>query len=305
MSKLKNKILNGFKNPTALPNSEAETQEWQKANYSWWEDHPMRYDWKEKVPAQEFSKDFYEEIDRRSFSNSKEYLPWTQTPFDQLIDFENLKNKDVLEIGVGNGSHAGLLAKAAKSFIGIDITDYAVKSVSERLKIFGLKGEIKKMEGEKLGFSNDSFDFVWSWGVIHHSSSTPMILDEIYRVLRPNGTAVLMVYHRGWWNYYIIGAIQWFLSRDFLRGRSLHESVQMHTDGAIARYYSASDFKKLTAKFITQKINILGPKSDLIILPAGEIKGFITKIFPSTLSRFLTNKLKMGSFFVIKIKKSD
>ncbi len=167
----------------------------------------MRYDWNDEIGYKEYSKEFFDEIDKRFFLNSKDFLPFKKIPFDPLIDFENLKNKDVLEIGVGNGSHASLLAQHSKSFTGIDLTEYAVKSTSARFKEFGLPGTIKRMDAETLEFENESFDFVWSWGVIHHSSNTRKILEEINRVLKPGGEATIMVYYRSLWSYYFLTSI--------------------------------------------------------------------------------------------------
>jgi ubiquinone/menaquinone biosynthesis C-methylase UbiE len=67
---------------------------------------------------------------------------------------------------------------------GVDITDYAVKSTRDRLRLMGLKGDIIRIDAEHMGFPDNSFDFVWSWGVIHHSSNTENVLREILRVLR-------------------------------------------------------------------------------------------------------------------------
>lgn len=137
MKRVKEKI-NGFNKPTDLPQDDSRRQQWQAQNRDWWEKHPMRYDWKDQIEYEEFSYEFFKEIDRRFFSNVHDYMPWNKIPFDPLIDFESLAQKDVLEIGVGNGSHAQLLAQHAKSYTGIDITSYAVKSTSERMKRFGL-----------------------------------------------------------------------------------------------------------------------------------------------------------------------
>jgi 2-polyprenyl-3-methyl-5-hydroxy-6-metoxy-1,4-benzoquinol methylase len=155
-------VPEGFVSPTTLPASPEQKKLWQKLNRTWWQQHPMRYDWKQEIGHSEFSREFYEEIDRRFFSNVHEYMPWTRIPFDPLIDFDRLQDQDVLEIGVGSGSHAALLARHAKSFTGIDLTDYAIKSTSERLKCFGLTGTILQMDAEEMSFSGSSFDFVWS-----------------------------------------------------------------------------------------------------------------------------------------------
>ncbi|MBI5305973.1 class I SAM-dependent methyltransferase [Candidatus Wolfebacteria bacterium] len=300
----KNNIPEGFAGPTSLPRSEKEAYSWQEANLSWWENNPMRYDWKEKIEFAEFTEGFYKEIDKRFFSNAEEYLPSREKPFDLLIDFKSLLKMDVLEIGVGNGSNAQLLAGNAKSFTGIDITDYAIKSVKKRFEIFNLPGRIIKMDAEKLDFPNNSFDFVWSWGVIHHSSNTEKILKEIQRVLRQNGKAIIMVYYKGWWNYYCMGFIKGIISGNLFRTKSLHKTVQFFTDGAIARYYTANDWRLLIKNlFKMEWINVFGPKADILLLPAGRIKKFICLIMPRILSRFLTHKLKMGSFLVFQMRK--
>ena len=46
------------------------------------------------------------------------YAPSKKIPFDWLIDFDSLNTRDVLEIGVGNGSHAQLLAETREVFHG-------------------------------------------------------------------------------------------------------------------------------------------------------------------------------------------
>lgn len=302
MSEFKKDLPRGFNAPTELPRSRREENEWQSANYSWWESHPMRYDWEEELGVREFSREFYERIDDRFFRNAAEYLKRMPIPFGELIDFEGLKNMDILEIGVGNGSHAGLLARYAKSFAGIDLTDYAVKSTQKRFEVFGIGGTIRKMDAERLEFPDESFDFVWSWGVIHHSSSTEKILREIRRVLKPGGKAVIMVYHRGWWNYYVTETIYGIVSGNIFRTGSLHGSVQLHTDGALARYYTFSGWRKaVSGLFNSQKMETFGPKTDILLLPGGKIKSVVSKIFPNWLNRFLAHDLKMGSFLVSRL----
>ena len=142
----------------------------------------MRYDWRYPVKAEKFSREFYEEIDRRFFGDA-ERLPARKRPFDQIIPFDILPNLDVLEIGVGNGSHAQLLAPHCGNYTGIDITEYAATSTSKRFEIFGLKGAIRRMDAEAMEFPDRFFDFIWTWGVIHHSANTAQVLSEMHRVL--------------------------------------------------------------------------------------------------------------------------
>src|SRR5260370_38747581 len=99
-------------------------------------------------------------------------MPWRNVPFDAIIPFDDLRAKEVLEIGVGQGTHAQLFAPRCKSFTGIDLTANAVDMTSRRLKLFGFSGTILQMDAEAMNFVDNSFDYIWSWGVIHHSADT-------------------------------------------------------------------------------------------------------------------------------------
>ena len=301
-----------FVKPTQVPDSQDTRSQWLDANKSWWETNPMRYDWLrgelDRIPHPEFSKEFYREIDRRFFSNANEYLPQGKVPFDRLIDFESLADKNVLEIGVGNGSHAELLAAHAGGFTGIDLTDYGVKSTSERMKVFGRgNARILQMNAEELQFPDDTFDFVWSWGVIHHSANPRAILKEIHRVLKPGGIFKAMVYYRSFWSYYAFGLLAGIGKGFFLHGNSIHEAVQRITDGAIARYYAPSEWRdELNAAGLkVNGIGILGMKSAILPIPGSRFKYSVLNAIPNSVSRLMTNKLRMGSFIVSSAQKPE
>ncbi len=306
MKRLKEEIP-GFDSPTDLPQDDSRRQQWQEQNRSWWNEHPMRYDWKEPIRFEEFSTEYFQEIDRRFFSVVRNFMPWQKIPFDPLIDFESMAQYDVLEIGVGNGSHAQLLAQHAKSYTGIDITSYAVKSTSERMKRFGLdKATIIEMDAEKMEFDNNSFDYIWTWGVIDHSANTQRILEEMTRVLRPGGCATVMVYHRGWWNYYLVGTVfHGILRGGLFRTGSLHKTVQEVTDGAFSRYYSSVGWRTLASEFLkVETTQICGQKTDLFPIPGGKFKSALMGAVPDTICRFLTNRCHMGGFLVSTMRSS-
>jgi SAM-dependent methyltransferase len=308
MPDLKLTIPEGFNHPTALPRSAEDQESWQIANREWWESHPMRYDFRDRIQADEFSKEFYEEIDRRFFADVRTFMPWRRVPFDSLIDFQALSTSDVLEIGVGNGSHAQLISPVARSYTGIDLTEYAVTSTSRRVKLFHLdrpQVTLERMDAERMTFPDDSFDLVWSWGVVHHSANTRRIMEETQRVLRPGGIAIMMVYYRNFWNYYVVaGFCRGLLQGSLLRTRSLHKTRQYMMDGALARYYSIPEWRSLVSDLFTVKdIRIFGSKSELVPLPSGKIKNGIKAIVPDSVGRILTNRLRFGTFLVSTLQK--
>ena len=302
--KEKNRTSVLLEKPEYNPETPEIENKFQQANKSFWEAHPMRYDWKEELNYKEHSLDFYKEIDHRFFASVKEFMPWKKEPFDNLIPFEELKNYDVLEIGVGNGSHAQLLTTYAKSFTGIDLTEYATRSVNERLKVFGLNGLVINTDAEKMPFPDASFDFVWSWGVIHHSSNTSKIIDEIKRVLKPHGKVTVMVYYRGWWNYYVIGTVfHGIILGKFFKLGSLHKIIQTTTDGALARFYTKKSWKKMIdGRLKINATRITGMKSELFPIPGGRIKKTLMAIFPNRVTRLFTNSFKMGGFVISEMQ---
>ncbi len=299
------KLPKGFSEHIALPTAE-DVPQWQQENKKWWESNPMRYDWNEQLQYEEFSKPFFEEIDRRFFFDNSRYMPPKARPFDEILPFAELPNRDVLEIGVGNGSHAQLISPHFKSYTGIDLTDYAIHSTTKRFEVFGLKGKVIQMDAEKLQFADGAFDYVWSWGVIHHSANTGQILSEINRVLRPGGTSTIMVYHRSFLYAWIVTAlIRGVLMGGFLKRRSVHELIQLHTDGAIARFYKASEWRALVESkgFKVNQEWIMGQKSELFPIPASKFKDQLMALVPNAVCRFVTNTLRQGSFIITTIQK--
>lgn len=145
----------------------------------------------------------YAEVSRARYA----FEPYLQ-PFAR---FEEAAGKDVLEIGVGMGSDHQMLALAGpRSLHGVDLTERALEHVKARFAAFGLVSQLSLANAEKLPFPDASFDFVYSWGVIHHSPDTAQAAREILRVLRPGGVARVMIYHRnapvGWmlWTRYAL-----------------------------------------------------------------------------------------------------
>ena len=270
----------------------------------------MRYDFSEALRAIEFTPEFYQKVDERFFSDVKTFMPWAKVSFDPILDFDSLATKDVLEIGVGNGSHAQLISPFARSYTGIDLTEYAVKSTTKRFELLNRKGpavNILRMDAEKMDFADNSFDFVWSWGVIHHSANTRKILEEVHRVLRPGGKAITMVYYRNYWNYYVVsGLFRGIFQGTLFKTRSLHETRQGLIDGAIARYYTIPEWRALASDlFSVDDVKVCGSKSELLPLPSGKIKSVIKSLIPDSVARLLTNQCRMGMFLISTLNKPE
>ncbi len=295
----------GFAAPSQLPGSDEMTEEWQNANKSWWERSPMRYDWRKAITYAEGTKEYFDQVDSRFLESVRHYLPWHRYPFEQLIPYDELHNLDVLEIGVGQGTHAQLIAPHCKSFVGIDLTEKASKATRSRLELAGIGGRVHQMDAEMMTFPDRSFDFIWSWGVIHHSSNTGNVLREMARVLRPGGRASVMVYYRSPLQYYFFTGIgRGLLKREFWSVGGLHRINQAATDGALARFFSTAEFLKLLeGLFVVEDVMVTGQKSDAVPLPHGRLKSFLVQRIADRFTRFATDTLRLGTFLIVNMKR--
>jgi ubiquinone/menaquinone biosynthesis C-methylase UbiE len=232
----------------------------QNDNASWWTSNPMTYDWDGEIKAERGTPEFYEETDRRALEAHRPFghpnFP-QEEPYSRIINWPEVKNQRVLEIGSGMGLHSSLFAKAGARVTTVDLTSTASGLAQKRFKLNNVPASAVRGDGEKLPFRNNSFDRVWSWGVIHHSAHTDHIVQEVLRVLKPGGLFQAMVYHRHSVRYWIIGGIQHGIVKGKLFKMSLAEVNQTFTDGAIARHYTQSEMPKLLKGFEKIRCKIL------------------------------------------------
>ena len=229
----------------------------------------MNYDWSGTIALEPGSPEYLAEVERRFLGECWFAQPPGAPPFSGLIDFASLAGKDGLEIGCGTGVHARLLAQAGARLTAIDLTETAVSLTKARLALHGLEADVRQADAEALPFADSSFDFVWSWGVIHHSSRTEQVLEEIARVLRPGGRVALMVYHRSsityWVNYMLIRGV---LGLRLLRERPA-EIANRYSDGVVARHFTARELAGLlTPHFEDVRTQVFGQIGEAVPLPS-------------------------------------
>src|SRR5438105_5243035 len=118
-------------------------------------------------------------------------------------NFAATRGLKVLEIGCGMGTDGAQFAKASADYTGIDLTEAAIELAHKRFALSHLNGEFRVSDAEDLDFDSESFDLVYSHGVLHHTPDIEAAVREIHRVLKPGGQAIVMLYHRGSYNYRI------------------------------------------------------------------------------------------------------
>tara|TARA_A100001015_G_C14951508_1_gene696967 strand:- start:235 stop:1527 length:1293 start_codon:yes stop_codon:yes gene_type:complete len=143
------------------------------------------------------SEEYFNEVEK------KRYLVESHIP--KFCDFKKYKGKKILEIGCGIGTDAVMFAREGCDYHGLELSDESLKITKERFKVFDLDGKFFSLNSENMSiFEDNTFDLVYSFGVIHHTESPEVVLDEIYRILKPEGEAKIMLYAKDSWKKMMI-----------------------------------------------------------------------------------------------------
>lgn len=140
-------------------------------------------------------KDFFEKF--------RAYRYRTEWHIPLLVPFAESKGKQVLEIGTGNGAEGVMFALNGAHYTGVDLTEAALEATRKHFAVMGLTGKFQRENAEHLGFPDEAFDWVFSHGVLHHTPDTQAAINEAHRVLKPGGRAIIMLYHKHSFNYYV------------------------------------------------------------------------------------------------------
>lgn len=246
---------------------EVEAADIQQGNRAWWSRNTMSYDWNDKVSLDRFSGAWFDEIDAR-FVHAARLFASDKQPFDRIIPFEALAGKRVLEIGCGMGLHSELMCKAGAQVSAVDLSPTSVEATRRRFALKNLNIDLRQLDAEALPFADQTFDFIWSWGVIHHSARTARIVREIARMLKKSGESRVMVYNRSGICVPIVYLRDHVLKGGLLR-QDFDHTLLASSDGYHARFYTPDQFADLfRAFFVDVTTRIFGQDADAIPLPS-------------------------------------
>jgi ubiquinone/menaquinone biosynthesis C-methylase UbiE len=211
----------------------------------------------------------------------------------RLAQFEQAKGLKVLEVGVGLGADHQRFAAAGADLCGIDLTNRSIEHTRRRLMAFGLASHLAVGDAEDLDFASESFDRVYSWGVLHHSPDTPKAVTEVWRVLKCGGVASIMIYHKWsmvglmlWVRYALFGLRPWL---------TLNQIYARYLESPGTKAYSVAEARQLFSKFSEVQISTPLGHGDLLESNVGQrhrgmALSLVRKVWPRRLiRRFLPN----------------
>ena len=202
-----------------------------------------------KIPERPIgTKEFFEEFDTYRFNRYK-FL-------EKILRYDELKEKKVLEIGVGTGSDIARYALAGAKVTGIDLTPSAIELCRQRFNLFALKGDLRVADAERLPFEDAIFDLVVSIGVLHHTPDTGGAIKEIYRVLKPKGEAIVMLYYKNSIKYRLKIPLLRIFKKKWRRMSNIEIVSKLYDgeDNPLGKVYSKREIRKMFREFSTLKM---------------------------------------------------
>jgi SAM-dependent methyltransferase len=145
------------------------------------------------------NNEYYTEAERASETYFSEIEERRYRTHYHLVDlFRRLDGSTgrLLEVGCGIGVDSLQLARCGFDVTAVDLTENALRIAREFASRRGLSVDFRLGNAEGLDFPDESFDVVYSFGVLHHTPDLQQSIMEVHRVLKAGGTAYVMLYHR-------------------------------------------------------------------------------------------------------------
>lgn len=231
--------------------------------------------------------EFYREARRYRYV---EYGPW----FEEMMRFGEWRGKKVLEIGVGIGSDHYSFASQGSSMTALDLSREHLRHTQKHMELEGLSTDANYGDAEASPFPDNTFDLVYSFGVLHHTPDTQKSIDEVFRVLKPGGTALIGLYHRNSIFFWlgVIGYSGIFHGRLFTKGcKKLLSEIEFrspeNTAVPLVKMYSRRQVRRLFSKFASLDLRTCHANNGRLTAPLRWLAGGLSESdFERRFSRF-------------------
>jgi len=194
---------------------------------------------------------YFDEVEARKY--------FVEPHIPTFAEFDRWKGKRVLEIGCGIGTDTISFARAGAQVTAVDLSDESLAVARERAAVFGLEDRITFYQADAEQLSQtvpvETYDLVYSFGVIHHTPHPDKAIREMRRYMGPESVFKVMVYHRYSWK------VLWVLVK-FGKGAfwKLDELIARHSEAQtgcpVTFSYSRQSVRDLLAGFSVQQARV-------------------------------------------------
>ncbi len=162
-----------------------------------WNDRPCNIKHSSKELG---TMEYFDEVELKKFRAEPHILKFTEFP--------QWKNKKVLEVGCGLGTVGINFALNSADYTGVELSKESLEIAKKRFEVYNQSGKFYLGNAEELSsfVHIETYDLIYSFGVIHHSPHPEKIVSEIKKYMNENSVLKIMLYAKDSWKNYMIDA---------------------------------------------------------------------------------------------------
>ena len=186
------------------------------------------------------TKEYFDEVEARKY--------FVEYHIPAFADFQRWNGKKVLEIGCGIGTDTINFARHGAHVTAVDLTEKSLEVARQRARVFGLEDRIRFIQANAEELSSyvpvESYDLVYSFGVIHHTPHPERVLEQIRKYVSRDSSVRIMVYNRWSWKVFWIGLV-YGKGQFWKLDRLIAQHSEAQTGCPVTYSYSRRSGKKL------------------------------------------------------------
>lgn len=144
--------------------------------------------------------EYFNEVTKKKFFVENHILMFTRFP--------QWEGKKVLEIGCGLGTVGINFPFNGADYTGVELSEESLEIAKQRFSLYNQPGQFYLGNAEELSsfVPVETYDLIYSFGVIHHSPHPEKIVSEIKKYMNENSVLKIMLYAKDSWKNYMIEA---------------------------------------------------------------------------------------------------
>ena len=144
------------------------------------------------------TREYFDDVEAKKYS-VEPHIP-------RFAEFNKWRGMKVLEIGCGIGTDTMNFARHGATVVAVDLSEKSLEIARQRAQVFGLQESVRFYQGSAEELSSvvpvESYDLIYSFGVLHHTPHPERVVEELVRFASPSTTLKIMVYYRYAWKVF-------------------------------------------------------------------------------------------------------